>query len=726
MKRQLTIVALLASTLFSSCNKEVINAPLTAEKAKVSFIAGGIETKTVFGDKDSDNHYPLLWTGEKTIGISFNGGAAAEVTPVVANGGANAYLSHEFEIPDGTVSYTFRLFSPYDALTSKSLTEDSFNVFIPASQISTPQGPDADAQLIYALSGELDDLPEAAPLTFSHITAYLHIFFKNVSLASGASVQSVSISAPSGCYIAGRARYDVGSASFSFTEGYVVPDILVSTSSIDNGIWCGIMPADFSGKTLTITVNTDKGSVSKTVTMPAIASLKPGEIGKFTVNMSGIDNQAPVEFELVTSESALNFGDQIIIASADYDYAIGLNEYSANTAGAGIVRTGNVIKDPSAGVQVFTLGDGLVPGTWSLCGKGGKYLHAVSGKNSLQSQDNLDDVASWSISFGDLTPTDLESPDAQRAIIQSYGAPRYIRYKHSDVYFGAYASSTAAAQTPVKIYRKKGSADTTPRFKVTQEDGTFGDIEISSSEQVVGVYVFGNVSWTASVTGGASLSATSGNGPAILELNVPKNSTSSAKECTVTVSTSASVSQKSYSFKVTQSKLGYDMELTFDFTDMSKVGSWPTSNPGDGNDYTYVLDGATYHFMLNTVYISNGECMVINKAHSLGLPAIQGYALTMVSVHLRDSNTSGRNVSITDDSMNAVSGGENQKVTVDHEFNLVGTLPGTMYYIYNTSGGIPLYMVTLGYIKDDSASGSSVSPGQAGASMRNPLLIYSF
>ena len=731
MKRSLIMVSLLATATIMSCNKETAIEPSDTGKVSVSFKAASVETKTVFGDKASDGSYPLLWSGDETIGISFNGTSAVQVTPAISNGGASADFNHEFEVPDGTTSYKFRLFSPYGALLTKTLTSDSFYANIPSTQASTPQGPDPGAQLLYAITDDMTSIPESVPLTFSHITAYLHIFFKNVSLASGAAVQSVSISAPSDCYLAGRTTYDAGTQAFTYTAGYVVSNILVNTSSIDDGIWCGIMPADLKGKSLTITINTDKGTISKVITIPENdgATLTPGAVLKFTVNMDGITFQDPVEFELVTSAGDLYYGDQVVIASAEADVAIATNAYSSSQASAGVERSGDIISDPSSSVEIITLGDGLIPGSWSLRKQDGTYLSGKSGANALIALTEVTAEGSWEISFGDLTDVDKSSPDAERAIIGAHCVnPRYIRYKPSDNYFCSYHGNTGSGQNPVKLYRKKGAADTTPRFKVTCDDGTIGDIEVNSSEQTVSLYVFGNVNWTASVTGDATLDATSGNGPAILNLAVPENLGASTTYV-VTVSTSASVATQSYTINVVQDK-GFDKVLSFDFTDSGKLSGWPVSSKTTSSNtaYSYSLNEEDYSFILNGTVYFGGSYLVINASSTLGMPAIEGYVLKMVHVYLGGTKNN-RNVAITSDtSGTAVSGGENASVPygTDHIFTLSGTLSNTVYYVRNSSGGIPLNSVTLGYIKDDSASGSSVSAGQAGAPMQNPFLIYSF
>lgn len=557
MKKIVLLSALLPALVFVSCNKDIEQtSSQSSQEVSARFIALAPDTKTTFGEKNSDEKYPVLWSEtDKSVGYVLTTDTtvnSAELTP--ASDGKSAHI-----FVDGlasATSYQFVFVSPEASLKGANKTNQTIQLEIPPAQKSTPAGPDEAAQMLYAVTSEITSLTDEVPVFFAHASAYLHIFFKNVSLAEGATLQSVIIEAPEDCILAGRNYFLPATGKYNGEGTSQFNNVTVSTSTTDE-IWCAIVPADLSGKNLKLIINTDKGTLTKTITLPASASLDCGDIASFSVNMSGIETIPPVEYQLVTSASDLHWGDKLIVAAADADYAMSTGQNTNNRSQAGITRVENTILDPSSSVEIIQLEDGMIPGTWALKATITEgYLYAAgtaAGQNHLKTNTAIDATASWNISFGDVTDADKEAPDATRAIIQSLvtaTTSNLIRHNPGYSIFSAYASSTTT--NPVKIYRLKGDPDTTPRFKVTNESGTTDAVVVSAEASEVPVYVFGNVAWTASVNGtGASLDKTSGTGPAILTLSVPKN-TGEAREYSVTVSTTASVGTNSVSISVNQ------------------------------------------------------------------------------------------------------------------------------------------------------------------------------
>ncbi len=554
MKKYIVFAATVAAAVLSSCTPKDLE-PAAPAQVSITFTAEAPQTRTVFGEQNADKSYPVLWNAEDkqvAASIGYATAKALDVTP--AADGLSASFTATFDAAD---SYRFILVNPFTAYKSVNKTNKTVLVEIPAAQTSTPAGPDPSAQILYGITEELTTLPSELPVAFAHATAYLHIFFKDLSLPVGASVQSVTIEAPEGCYIAGRNHFLPEEGKFNGEGTSQFNMISVSTDTADE-VWCGIVPADLSGKSLRLTVGTDQGSLSKTITLPASAALASGDVVRFSVSMAGISAQEAVKFKLVSSESDLHWGDEIIIAAADSDVAMSTGQNSNNRSQAGITKNGGYIIDPASNVEIIKLEDGLVPGQWALRATGESnpgYLYAAGGLddkgNYLRTQASVDVLASWSISFGDITDADKDNPDSERAIIKVDGLKRnLIRYNSGSSLFSAYNESTS--MLPVKIYRKDVEADATSRFKVTNADGNTDDVVVSAAESTVPVYVFGNVAWTASVSGGASLDKTSGTGAAILTVSVPANAGSADKSYVVTVSTTASVTPASYTLNINQ------------------------------------------------------------------------------------------------------------------------------------------------------------------------------
>ena len=557
MKKIVLLTAILPALLFVSCNKENEAIPTPADDQQLveaRFFASTPGTKTVFGTQKSDKSYPVLWSSNDTkvayVTLAGNSLYEADLTP--SADGTTAEIAAKVAEAE---SYEFIFVSPAPSLKSANKTNGTINLEIPTVQESTPAGPDEASQVLYAMSGEVTSLDSTIPVTFAHATAYLHIFFTNVTLPAGASLQGVTIEAPAGCAIAGRNQFLPKSGAYS-GDGTPSNVVSINTATTDE-IWCGIVPADLSGKELKLIVNTDKGTLTKTVTMPSSAALAPGDVKKFTVSMAGITASESVEYVLVTSADELHYGDKIIIAAADADVAMGNTQNGNNRSQAGVTKSGNSILDPSSTVEIIELGDGAIPGSFALKAtvKPG-YLYAAAGfdnaGNYLRTGDELDASGSWEFSFGDITPGDKENPDPERAIILAKAPNRnLLRYNATSSLFSSYATTTSTA--PVKVYRLKGAPDTSLRFKVSNTTGSLEDVTVDSAAQEVEVYIFGNVAWTASVAGSATLDKTSGTGNGIIKLNLPENTGTAAVNYTVTVSTSESVSPASYTLKIIQS-----------------------------------------------------------------------------------------------------------------------------------------------------------------------------
>ena len=100
---------------------------------------------------------------------------------------------------------------------------------------------------------------------------------------------------------------------------------------------------------------------------------------------------------LVTDASALSVGDRIIIAAADYSYALSTTQNTNNRGQANIAKDGSTVTFGTQ-TQIITLAAGAVEGTFALSVEDGKYLYASSSSsNTLKTQSTLNSNGSWHI-----------------------------------------------------------------------------------------------------------------------------------------------------------------------------------------------------------------------------------------------------------------------------------------------------------------------------------------
>jgi len=596
--KKFVLFAAFAAMVLSSCTKED-GAGLESNVRTVQFTTSSVETKTVFGTPDGST-YPVLWSdNDAKVGVAMNLAKILPAEVTVSEDYKTAQFYQEFTAGE---THQFVVVNPYEAFKSVNANDKRIMLEIPSGQACTATTPDERSQVMVGLSDVSTELPEKVSMNLKHIGEYLHMSFKNVALGD-ATVQSVSIA--SDLNIAGRFYY---TADGTYVEGNsMLKSITITPETLDD-VWCTITPVDLSGTSLTVSIITDQGSFSKTLTIPSGHEFKPGKIFKFTVDMDGVTMKEPVVYELVTSADELHWGDRVIVVAAEYDFALSTAQNTNNRSGTGITKGDGVINDPSDGVEVLRLEDGAVPGTWSFIATNGEndgYLYAAAGYdnkgNYLRTKDTLDELGSWNISFGDFTDNDKAAPDAERAIVKAIVPNRpLMRYNVESNLFSSYGETTG--MYPIKLYRLKGDADTTPRFNSTMlSDGK----TIANAANELPVYVFGNVAWTASVSG-ATLDKTSGSGNDILTVSIPENTTTSSKTITVTVSTSASVSPKSYTFTVTQNgksseSLTVGTVLFNESWAAGTAGQTPSEYQNSGDPTSTVVFGGA-----DVVYSENG------------------------------------------------------------------------------------------------------------------------
>lgn len=595
MKKIMFFAAFAAALILSSCNKEPQTPDVSVGSRTIHFTAVSPETKTVFGDKNGSK-YPVLWQDTDVVAILVNktDKISVNVEP------APNYKSASFSATVSDDAETFTFVSPNTSL--KDQNADRIMVEIPSSQTSTSTGPDSSAQILYAYK-EADDITDYSnvEMEFAHLTAYMHICFENVDL-DGGTVQAVNITCSgdeNASLIAGRFNYYYD-GGFNGNGSSRFNTISINTNKLEH-VWCAVRPVDFSSKTLSLTIITDKGTLSRDVTMPAAANLAAGHIAKFSVDMSAATVGDLVYYDLITDVNNLHWGDEVIVATAleDYPFAIGRGQNTNNRSGVGVTFSDNCISNPSDIVEILRIEDGAKPGYYALHATVNQgYLYAYnhpSGTNSLRTQSGIDLAATWGITFGNVTYNATSYTNC--AIIKSQTTEttrNLLRYNPSDNLFTVYGNTN---WVPVRMYRKRQeNPDTSPRFNVTLPEG---NMAYSSAAVEVPVYVFGNVDWTASVSGGSAVfehtktASASGTGNSILSLSLPALS-STVESFTLTVSTSESVAKPSFVFTVKHAKSIAVNDVLFheQYWTGSEKDQKLTQYQASGNASTVVYGGA--------------------------------------------------------------------------------------------------------------------------------------
>ena len=431
-------VIIAAMVAFAGCAKE-IDTPAAPETKTVQFYAESIETKTAFGTPDGIT-YPTLWTAnDKSVKLSLNYANPKDADVVVSDDFRTATFTAEIT-DDGTGAYVFYAMSPASAYNSFSGTNKYLSANIPTTQIPLTSSVDENAQVLYAVSDQFDEMPSSVSLNFKHFTAYGKVSFKNLNLGE-AVVTSVAIS--SSVDIAGRWNYMVETDSFVENSGS--SGITLTTSSVED-LWFACAPVDMNNQTLTFTVNTTNGPLSKKVTLTN-KKFEAGKIATMTVDMTGIEFTESVVYDLVTDPSSLTPDSEIIIVASESDVALSTTQNSNNRGQAGVTKATDKskISDPGTTVQTITIEDGNIDGTVAF-NVGNGYLYAASSSsNHLRTEATLSDNSSWLVTI-----------DGGVATIVAQGANtrNVLQYNSSSSLFSCYGS---ASQKAVSIYKRQGT-----------------------------------------------------------------------------------------------------------------------------------------------------------------------------------------------------------------------------------------------------------------------------
>ena len=259
------------------------------------------------------------------------------------------------------------------------------------------------------------------------------------------------------------AQNETATETFDVTGGYLAEDVALTISGTDASFFsvspATITKADDVEETVTVTYNpTATGDHTATLT------IKTGDITK-EIALSGTV-LAPGKWVLVKDLATLSAGDEIIIAAANADYAIG-EAASNNYKGAAITKVGETA-NADAGVTILTVegtGDAEVPYAFK---DGSKYLYAAgSDKNYLKAQVTNNVNGQWAVTI---------TAEGVASIVAAKSENRNVMQYNPNSGSPIFACYETASQKALAIYRNSenvvkpvisGDADFTGSTQVT-------------------------------------------------------------------------------------------------------------------------------------------------------------------------------------------------------------------------------------------------------------------
>ena len=211
------------------------------------------------------------------------------------------------------------------------------------------------------------------------------------------------------------------------------------------------------------------------------------------------DTEKGNTWELVTDASTLAVGDQVIVAAATYDVAMGTTIDSNNRRpGVDVTKLGNYYLTPNADVLTLVLGKGSVDGTFAFYDAVNEgYLVSSSTSSStynLKNQTYIDDNTSYAISIADRIAT----------IGNKQGTYSSCKFGYRASTYNYFFSGTSTSQEKVCLYRLvgvKGEIPVTPAvITVPASEVAISEDATTSATSFAGVEFDYVGDWTISVS----------------------------------------------------------------------------------------------------------------------------------------------------------------------------------------------------------------------------------
>ena len=447
--------ALTALAAFAGCRQAEQEFPEPGSLKTVRFQAGAADTRTAFAAPEN-GVYRTLWTeNDRDILLSMNYGKAVNSAVTPAEDGETAWFEASFEASAATSPYTFYAVSPASAARAISPSRSAWSVYVAADQKPLENSVDEAAQLLVAKSAASTAFPEKVQFHFAHLTAYGRLSLKNLELED-ATVDKVELtfSTP----VVGEWYWAEDGALTSNGASHTIT--LDTDASGD--LWFACAPVDVSGETMSLSVYTTHGILSKEITFPEGRKFTSGKVARFSVDMAGITFAGGTDqYVRVTDVSEIHAGDEVLIVNTEGTYALGgqVSTGTAHRSRVAVTTENGVVTDPGKATPL-TVEAGASAGTWSFY-TGTGYLSSASSKNVLRESKDKNGNSSWTVTVSGGVATIVAQAGESRYIRENTQSPRFSCYKQGSqndvVLYRKSSVSGAVAEDPLVASSEYGS-----------------------------------------------------------------------------------------------------------------------------------------------------------------------------------------------------------------------------------------------------------------------------
>lgn len=474
-------MAAIAAYIATGCQVEerflqAIKAPDT-NQITVNFTASENLTKAAFGEFDeSTQKYPTFWTAADTeICMSLNMDEPI-VGEVIKTDEISATADFVGTFNDTGAPYKFYALTPSSVVNGISESRSSWSVTIPTIQTPKADGLSCDenAMLLFAESDVLDALPESTVrMHMRHVPAYCRLALKNLDVAFTSNgiadpvVKSVDVSYSTP--VAGNWYINVSDGSLEAKDASHTITIRASVSDLSQptDLWFALAPAVLDGQKVKVTVNTDKGSLSREYTY-GTRTYVAGTINKLSLDMTKNSTFTAASYtfdetvyELVTSVNSLSVNDEVIIVDSPIP-ELAMSKTFSSTAYESVMVDAADGFTYSESDGYVRLAEGSNAMVWTISSKSGNSVTFKSGSSYLAKT-------------GSGTSTYFTT------VTNSSRAQAFTLYDFNDAQFAAYCTSKSGSTT----YYHSIAVSTANRFFLyTATGGNVAAISIFKKKNV--------------------------------------------------------------------------------------------------------------------------------------------------------------------------------------------------------------------------------------------------
>lgn len=363
--------AAIVATMLFSCNKLENNTSLSDEstiKVELTATADAPDTKVTIGSKTS-NKFPVTWNAEgETVTmyeVTSEGNKTYHSAEEYTLGSGNKTAKFTFEVTAKKAdSYDYYFFSP--GAVVNSLNSGKFNVKLPAVQKSGAASVDPASIILQATALAQPSQTATFNANFKMISAVGKMTLKNLPLAAGESVKSVSIQAKGKDFAA--TAYLGTDGTFSHHDASVdkiTVDVSELTTTGDFDVWFNCWPcALVAGDKLIITANTEGAVYTREISLTAAREFKAGAVNEIPVDMTNAEKPEIVEFKLKALNNIQASDVVVITMKVDGAYYAMSNDKGTNAAPAAVLVevTDNAISNPDDNLK------------WNISSSNGAYV----------------------------------------------------------------------------------------------------------------------------------------------------------------------------------------------------------------------------------------------------------------------------------------------------------------------------------------------------------------